>query len=74
MRRTQVRIQMFLKLISTIWYKEVFIELISTIWYKEVEVTNMKFNFKEDLCAIREILGLTQEELAEKLDVDKKQY
>ena len=49
---------MFLKLISTTWYKEVFIELISTTWYKEVEVTNMKFNFKEDLCAIREILGL----------------
>lgn len=32
----------------------------------------MDYNFKEDLSAIREILGLTQEELAEQLDVDKK--
>ena len=32
----------------------------------------MEYNFKEDLCAIREILGLTQEELAEQLGVDKK--
>ena len=32
----------------------------------------MDYNFKEDLCAIREILGLTQEELAEQLGVDKK--
>ena len=32
----------------------------------------MDYNFKEDLSAIREILGLTQEELSEQLDVDKK--
>ena len=60
------------KLVGTMWYKEVEVELVSTIWYKEVEVINMNYNFKEDLCAIREILGLTQEELAEQLDVDKK--
>jgi len=32
----------------------------------------MDYNFKEDLSAIRVILGLTQEELADQLDVDKK--
>ena len=32
----------------------------------------MDYNFKEDLSAIREILGFTQEELAEQLGVDKK--
>lgn len=32
----------------------------------------MNYNFREDLIAIREILGLTQEELAEQLDVEKK--
>ena len=33
---------------------------------------DVDYNFKEDLSAIREILGLTQEELAEQLGVDKK--
>ena len=32
----------------------------------------MDYNFKEDLITIREILELTQEELAEQLDIDKK--
>ncbi len=32
----------------------------------------MDYNFKEDLISIREIMGLTQEELAEQLGVDKK--
>lgn len=38
----------------------------------KLEVRYMEYNFKEDLKAIREIMGLTQHELAERLGVEQK--
>ena len=37
--------------------------------YKEVQVIYLEYNFKQDLKAVREILMMTQAELAETLGV-----
>ena len=48
------------------------IELTYVIWYKQVEVNDMNYNFSSDIKSIREILDLTQEDLAVQIDVQQK--